>query len=93
MLSGLSLSEISRIVIFAIPIYPGDLSNQQAYYFEALFDDFADVATMLLPRAHDQKKTGSVKRFLAKLIPETDRSHHHRRRRSPHVRFSGSTCG
>ena len=71
MLSGLSLSEISRIAILAIPIYPGDLSNQQAYDFEPSFDDFADAATIVLPRAHDQKKMGSAKRFLAKLIPGT----------------------
>ncbi len=34
MLSGLSLSEISHIAILAIPIYAGDISNNEWYEFE-----------------------------------------------------------
>lgn len=33
-LSGLSLSEISHIAILAIPIYPSDISNRDAYIFD-----------------------------------------------------------
>ncbi|KAK3313232.1 Rho GTPase activation protein [Apodospora peruviana] len=39
MLSGLSLSEVSHIGILAIPIYPADISNVDAYVFELSTDD------------------------------------------------------
>ncbi len=35
MLSGLSLSEVSHIAILAIPIYPGEVSDADAYDFES----------------------------------------------------------
>jgi len=72
MLSGLSLSEISRIAILAIPIYPSDLSNEHVYDFEpSSFDDLADAATPLILPAPDPREKTLAKRFLSKLIPVT----------------------
>jgi hypothetical protein len=63
MLSGLSLSEISQIAILAIPIYPGDLSNKDAYDFER---SAAEPAQVTGTESH--AKNSTAQRFLGKLI-------------------------
>lgn len=41
MLSGLSLSQVSKIAILALPIYASDLSNKEHYDFDELIDESA----------------------------------------------------
>jgi hypothetical protein len=71
MLSGLSLSEISQIAILAIPIYPGDISNNESYEFQPqvvdpTLDRDADTSSPLRPHPPKAKES-PAQRLLGKL--------------------------
>ncbi|KAK3299726.1 Rho GTPase activation protein [Chaetomium fimeti] len=69
MLSGLSLSEISQIAILAIPIYAGDISNNESYEFEPpAVEPTSNVDTVPPSRPPPQEaKKSTPRRLLGKL--------------------------
>jgi hypothetical protein len=71
MLSGLSLSEISRVAILALPIYATDLNNKDDYDFETPTTDpstqAADSSDQRVETS-DEKPTSSARAWFKNLV-------------------------